>query len=86
MKFIKAQKVKEKKTFIPFDLILRLETPEEARLMFHVLNHRKLRDRLLLDMDYISYDRGSCSENLGDSQGGEQGRCAIKKHLGEAVN
>jgi hypothetical protein len=83
MKFIKAQKVKEKKTFIPFDLTLRFETPEEARLMYHVLNHRKLRDRLLLDMGYNNYDRGSCSENLGENPDGERVRREIEKYLGE---
>jgi len=38
MKLVESHQAEQEKVFQPFDLTLRFETPEEARLMWHVMN------------------------------------------------
>lgn len=69
MKLLKENKSTEK-SFEPFDLTLRIETKEEARLFWHVFNRGDLKD-ILTDGDvleeYISVNIDYFSEECSDA-------------------
>ena len=63
----KIRKVSQSPLFQPFVLELKAETIEQARLLFHICNHNKLRDRIIGSPGYtgIGYSEG-CAREIGD--------------------
>ena len=75
---MKAKEVKIDAEFTPFTLEITLETPEEARLLWHVFNRLRLRDAIFDD------EYGVCdgyNDNI-DSRFSDIGMCKI---IGEHV-
>ena len=65
--------------FIPFDITIKLETPEEARLMFHVMNKLELWEAInSKDYDGSSYSNDVASTFRGDD---EKLKSLIREHV-----
>lgn len=74
MKLIKDE---ESKGFTPFKLTLEIETPEEARLLWHCFNKLRLR-QAIMDSSYGKYSV-ACAEDLSDD--GESIKSEIASHV-----
>lgn len=49
---LKNNQEQEKQGFKPFELTLEVESIQEARLLFHVFNHEKLKEIIFSDTEY----------------------------------
>lgn len=59
--------IKEQNGFRPVTITLTINTPEELVLLYHVLNHNRLRD-ILFDGSYgPSYNKDYCADTFSTS-------------------